>query len=295
MNRTLYRTLLGGNGNFNFSLKCLTSFTKHCKNNFSLEIFEDGSLTAYQIELLEQMPNTKIVFKSKRDGILTKKLVKLPNCRNFRENHVFALKILDTMIYDNHNFYYIDSDIIFFRDFKFEENYPEHPVFMKDIESSYAFSPYKYFTNKWKVYSKLNAGCMFFPKELFKLEILENIIKNNFSSQELENCWAEQTMWALLASCHITYRFDSKQIVMANSFAKLKRKTIAIHLTTPYRYKINKLVIRSNQIKSNRKEEIINRKKIVSYLNAFNYLSWMFYNKLQRKAMRLLSEMPKNF
>lgn len=296
MKRILFRTLLGGHGNFSFSLNCITSFIKYCKNDFTIEIFEDGSLSTLQIEQLEKLSHLTIVFKTLRDKILNHKLNNLPHCKNFRKNHVFAYKILDTMIYDEQNFYYLDSDVIFLRDFTFEDNYPKNPTFMKDIESSYSFSPYRYLINSWRVYPKLNAGFMFFPKKLFDLEKLEVIIMKNFSSQELKNCWAEQTMWAFLASSYTTFLFNSSQIVMANAFTKRERKTIAIHLTTPYRYKIDTLSNSSHkEILTDLKKEIINTKMIKSYLSTYSYFSWMVYNKLQRKIMKLLSKMPNKF
>lgn len=287
----LFRTLLGGNGNFSFSLDCVASFTKFCKNKFKLEIFEDGSLSASQIIQLEKLGDVKVISRELRDPILNQKLINYPNCYRFRQNHVFSYKILDTMLYDDHDFYYFDTDILFLKNFTFEIKYPNHPVFMKDKESSYAFSCSKYLQSSWKVFPKLNAGFMFFPKKLFKITELENIIIDKFNEEELKNCWAEQTMWAFIAS-NRTFYFNPNQIVMADAFTRVKNKTVAIHLTTPFRYKTEKLKLRNSLSNA-----VIPLKKfeIKSFLNPYNYLIIKNLYKIKRKILRSLSIMPNRF
>ena len=291
MTKILLRSLLGNNGNFSFSYACLSSFVNYCKNDFELQIFEDGTLTENQIAKLEKLSKVSIIKKKLRDSIIINTLEQYPNCIAFRKIHVLSNKILDTMLYDNLDFYFLDSDILFVNNFKFEENYPQNPIFMKDIESSYSISFQNFKNYLPYLFPKINTGFMYFPKNLFDINKLESIIESRFGTSEIRHKWAEQTMWAFLSSSLKPSYFHHDQIVMAHPFTSVNKNTIAIHLVTPYRYQFKKLLNTINK-QSDKKSIIIKTYPIKHRLTPRALILSIYYYKLQRKLLRFLKIMP---
>ncbi len=235
------RTLLGKK-NLTFSIECLQSMINYCEQSLSLEVFEDGSLDLSDIDNIEKsLTNTRVITKKSRDQSTNAQLVNYRKCLELRRCNVMAIKLFDTMLYDSTNFFYIDSDIFFVKKFTFPD-FGGYPIFMRDNNSCYTFSPLQLLYESIRVHPLINCGFMHFPKERFHLDLIEFLIGKHFSSSRMSHWWAEQTLWAMLSShSEKTLLLNQKQAFVARHNLALSTATVCIHLVSPTRYHFENL------------------------------------------------------
>lgn len=237
------KTLLGHN-QLDFSIECLQSFLHHSYDEIILEIFEDGTITAEdEIKLLAALKNSVIIKKTERNAKVDKLLTNYPACRNYRNSTNFAQKLFDIMLHDDQDVFYIDSDIYFLRKFALPKM-EEMPIFMFDTQNAYSFTPLDLLKINVPVFPNVNTGLLYFPKNLFKLDYIEQLLQDKVVNKSLNRHmnWSEQTIWSLLAakSGSINY-FNCKQVIMADFALKVDEHTIAIHLVYYFRTHIKQL------------------------------------------------------
>ena len=282
------KTLLG-HENLDFSIECLRSFINKSYDVIHLEIFEDGSITEQDAEKLTALlPNSSVIYRSQREQIIAEKLAWYPNCLYIRNLPiVFPIKLFDTILYDNQDFWYIDSDIFFIRNFKLPEGRDE-PIFMKDTWNSYAFSIYDFIKIKYPIYPKINAGVIYFPTKSFDLNFLENVLNDHLIAKNREHFLMEQTLWAFLFGQSKTVNYlDPLQVMMGKKHIKLNHETIAVHLVYSYRDQLK-------NIKKFRIEDADeNRYEPIRLLKAPVHLSKISYavNRVSKKIYWYLSRM----
>lgn len=237
------KTLLGHN-NLDFSIECLQSFLHHSYNEIRLEIFEDGTITSEdEAKLLSNLKNSVIVKKKEREPKVNAVLADFPACQQYRNSTNFAQKLFDIMLLDDDDVLYIDSDIYFLKKFVLPE-LDEMPVFMFDNQNAYSFSPVDLLKMNIPVFPNVNTGFFYFPKNLFNLNFIEEVLKDQVITKSFKKQmnWSEQTIWSLLAakSRSISF-FDCNQIIMANFALKTDADTVAIHLVYYFRTHIKQL------------------------------------------------------
>lgn len=281
------RTLLGKN-NLDFSISCLKSCIDNCEQETVLEIFEDGSITKELGQSITgKIPNAVIVYKSDRDKLIEPLLHRYPQSGLFRKQNVFGLKLYDVMLYEPKPFYYIDSDIIFFRSFSFPPP-GESPVFMMDADNAYTYSDKEIFVFSNKILPRINAGFYYFPVSLFKIAVVENILNHSLLSANYGHSWAEQTLWSLIASASgIVYYFNNKQIVMASPVIRITKELVAIHFSKPYRHKIEAIQKNINKNQLNRTDGEISLIPAPGNIMFIPYLFRKYTNKILRKLTRI--------
>ncbi|MDT3403493.1 hypothetical protein [Mucilaginibacter terrae] len=237
------KTLLGQRG-LDFSIACLHSFITHSEDQILLEIYEDGSVTDEdEQKLLTSLPGSTVIRKTVRTPIIEQKLKNYPLCKKFRDENVLAQKLFDVSLYNDDDIFFIDSDIFFFQKYKLPD-FNDTPTFMYDTQNAISFSPGNFFNFKQAVYPKINTGIIYFPHKLFSLDFLENLLKDKAFSNGLVTfkVWAEQTLWAIMASAgnKINY-FNPQQIIMATENTVIANDTIAVHLVSSYRQQFEEL------------------------------------------------------
>lgn len=286
--------ILLGYSNLDFSISCLQSCVENSLDPIQLEIFEDGSLSLEDIALLEaKLPNVTIYHKNDRDKVLEEKLGPYPKCKQMRDMNVFGYKLFDIMLYEPKNFFYLDTDIIFYRKFRFPKF--GDPIFMKDAGNCYCFSDFMMFRLQHLLYPKINAGFFHFPPELFDLDFIENILNKYYTPVLMDHAWAEQTMWSFLArSMEEVYYFNEKHVVMPSNDIAITSDLVAIHFVRAFRDRIGNV---DSYIKVNPlKQEVttIGITKIASSLNIFSYILLKYGNRIQRK-LKMLFVKEKHF
>jgi len=270
------RTLLGTK-NLDFSLECLNSFIQNSYDLIRLEIFEDGTMEDSHIKRIESfLENTVVITKKSREAKILDKLSNYPQCLNFRKHNVFAYKLLDTMLYDNNDFFYIDTDIFIIKKFILPD-FDVYPIFMKDLQNGYFFEPALFFKIDSPILPYVNAGFSYFPNSLFNLTLVESLFKKHFTTATINHAWAEQTMWAFLAAeCEKTYYFNSEQVVLATNNMVINKKAIAIHLVTGTRFHLDSLRALSDSFSKNTGYDKIETQLITSNLSNFEFtFSWL--------------------
>jgi hypothetical protein len=226
------RTLLGS-GNLDFSIECLKSLLDNSYDNISLQIFEDGSLQDSDIKKIESsLPNSAVITRKSREKRVIEQLSDYPYCRQLRENNVFGFKLFDTMLYDDVDFFYLDTDIYFLQQFILPD-FGQSPVFMRDNINGYYFKKRQFLKIDAPVMPLVNAGFYYFPYKLYKLSSIENILKKYYSPANMSHMWAEQTLWAFLgAEVKEVYYFSPQQVILAKHKLPLDNESIAVHLVS---------------------------------------------------------------
>ena len=278
-NTVLCRTLMG-NGHIDFSIECLNSLIENSLHAIRLEIFEDGSLQIDDIVKIESsLKNTIVVPKKARDIIISKKLAIYKKSLEFRNCNVFSFKILDTMLYDSEDFFYVDSDVYFTQKFIFP-GFEGYPIFMMDFMNGYVFKPLNFFSVDTSILPFINAGFMHYPNKLFRLDLVESLLEKYYSKSEMGHWWAEQTLWAFLGAQTIkSYFFDASQVVFSDHNLQLSNNTLCVHLVSPTRYQFNYVKRASFKFKSSNTHTQINIVEIKKDLSAIKYMSNWIYNK----------------
>ena len=275
------RTLLGKN-NLDFSLTCLKTCIDNCTQETTLEVFEDGSLTDETItQIQRRRPQAVVKKKIERDSVMHGILKSYPLCNAFRNANVFGFKLFDTILYEPKPFFYLDSDIIFYRKFIFPERI-QHPVFMMDAESAYCFNKKQIYVNRQQLLPKINAGFYYFPSKDYDLQLTETLIQTHYHKNIYGHSWAEQTLFAFIAAKNNAAYFNPKQVLMASPIIKPGKDIIAIHYSKPYRSKITKTgrKIQSLQLAQNPVEiTLVPAKKNLRF---FNYLVEKYKYKVFR-------------
>lgn len=277
------RTLLGSN-NLDFSISCLKSCIDNCAQETILEVFEDGTLTGKHHEyIISKIPNAAIIYRSERDEDLNKLLQAYPESASFRKHNIFGHKLYDVMLYKPRSFFYIDSDILFYRKFSFPQT-GNSPFFMMDAENAYCFSNKEMYALKDKILPRINAGFYYFPVSFFKLEAIENILCNYFKPEMYGHSWAEQSVWGFLARTNqSTCYFNNAQILMASPIIRVNKHLTAIHFSKPYRIKINSVKQKINKLDFNETHLTIGLIPAENHVAFISFLLRKYYNKLLRK------------
>lgn len=284
MVKPIYCKTLLGHHNLDFSVECLQSFIHHCYDEIYLEIFEDGTITnADEQKLLFDLKNSVVIKKKERDEKLELILNNYPACKHYRNSTNYAQKIFDMMLYDNRDVFYIDSDIYFLKNFKLPE-LDEMPVFMYDNQNTYSFTTLDLLKINVPVFPNVNTGFFYFPKNLFNLDFIEQLLIDAVIDKGFKKCmnWSEQTIWSFMAakSRGIGY-FDRKQVIMADFTLKTDPETVAIHLIYYFRTHIKQLRLLPQP--ANDTYSTINLNLQAKYLNKIDFA----IEKLARKIKRI--------
>ncbi len=267
------KTLLG-HKNLQFSIECLNSFLKNSKDKIFLQIFEDGTLTEDDASLLSaQLNDVVIVAKKERDSKLKGLLYRYPLCDQYRNNIPYAQKIFDVMLYDSADLLFIDSDIFFLRSFELP-SFGQFPVFISDSEHAYSFTPMEFFKIKLPIYPRVNSGFFYFPKTLFSLDFIEELLKDEIINRGLKrrNPWLEQAVWSFLAAnAKKVSFFNRRQIVMAEKKLKVDERTIAVHLVSTYRSHFSELQNKTSCSSALDEFSVVELEKEVKFLSKFEF------------------------
>ena len=281
------RTLLGKN-NLDFSINCLKSCIDNCEQETILEIFEDGSITK-ELEqyITNRIPNAVIVYKHKRDKILDSLLQGYPRSILFRKQNILADKVFDIILYEPKTFFYLDTDIIFFKKFSFPEMNRD-PVFMIDSETAYSFSNREVYNIRNSIFPRINSGLFYFPYSLFKVDIVEDFLERNLRKEMYPHHWAEQTIFGFLVFINKpAFCFNNKEIVMASPIINISKHTIAIHFSRPYRKSIPPIKQRINRLMLNEPAVKISLIPLNNSISFLPYLFRKYSNKILRKLTRI--------
>ena len=233
-----------------------------------------------KVYLSTEIEHCTIIDKAGRDARLQVMNQQFPHCIKFRNENVLGQKIIDLLVLGE-EVLFIDSDVLFLKNFRLPGFHL--PTFIKDTQNAYVFHPLRQ-QEKFKVFPKVNTGFFYFPFVSNALDKLEEQLanKNIFKDIKRLPCWAEQSLWALLAGFFNTIDyFSEKEIAMPGKQIN-ENIPVAIHLVSTYR---NRIDYYKQHIRANTDKPVT-----LSLVCANNKLSLLEYRfeRIQKRMARFL-------
>jgi len=243
------RILLGAK-NLSFSLSCLTSFVTYCKNKYTLYVHEDGSLTdELRAQICEALGPIHFISPQQADELINPLLAEYPGCQAIRNDTFMFKKYFDSLLLTPPQapLLILDSDILFFRPFKFPDLKDTKSVyFVKANYSTYALYPWHLKPiGNLKIKEYLCAGFIYTRNTAAELPFIENWLQSNsiqLAKKRKPSHLFEQTSWALSKSNFgEPHHFDSAQLMNASAKIDINPdKLVGIHFVGTYRYQFEK-------------------------------------------------------
>jgi hypothetical protein len=218
---------------------CLPTLAAACKDAYEGRVYDDGSLGEEdREEVAELLPGWTVVSARESDELVEPLLRSVPACREFRQHHRFARKLLDIPLLHPTGYGYVDSDVVFLRDFTGFDRAGHTGggvTYMWDIDdySSIQFL-HRYFTGtRIRLAERVNAGFMFVGKGTYDLEFVEWFLgQPRYRDQD----WAvEQTCWAAMAARVDAAYFSPSQVTFPRSDRRVGPEVAALHYISPLR------------------------------------------------------------
>jgi hypothetical protein len=227
------------------ALRGFKSLQKFSDAPLKLLLHDDGSLTSKDREmLLNNLQAAQIISRSSADEEMEGKLRNYPNCRLYRKEHVYGLKLLDIALMSDGDFGYCDSDILFMRPFKNLFKWPDSKtsaVFMQDYLDAYSMLPWHLTgKNNIKLISKVNAGLLFFRKKDYDLDFIEWFLGEQRFRHKVG--WLEQSCWAALGHRVGCRQWNPEQIVLMRPWTEDSSQLIAGHFVKESRYRMKEFL-----------------------------------------------------
>jgi len=229
--------------------RCLPSLVRHCRDPIELLGIDDGSLTQEDADhLLAAVPGLSIHRRCEIREQIDARLADYPLCRKYREWCPWATKLFDIPLYANGDFGFIDSDILFLRDFRGLENGPDwggNIVSMHAYANVYSFALRDRFSRAPFVplIARFNSGFLLVRRHAYDLDLIERFL--HAAQGHPRQLLMEQTAWAVLAAHTQSAHFSKRQVTFPhtalNSARKLRWLPVAVHFVGGTRHLITEV------------------------------------------------------
>ncbi len=212
---------------------CLRSFADHCRDDVRLTVVSDGTLDASDLAAVRAaVPAAAVVDRSVLAAVVDPVVAGRPNCRTFRGIHPWALKLIDVPVYAaGRPFAFVDSDVLFVRDFTGLDRGPAGDVdlaYMHSYANIYAMTLPQRF-RRWgrtPVADRCNSGLLYVGAGAYDLDFVERFL--NDVERNAHVLLAEQTGWAALAArARRSGAFDRRQVVFPFGPARDRARGVA--------------------------------------------------------------------
>jgi hypothetical protein len=221
------------------ALHCLSSAVELSADPVQVVIHEDGSLTTEDRDKIAKgLPGSRILNRREADAIMAEKLAGHPNAMAFREVSVWGLKLLDVVLAEPGDCFYLDGDIRFFRPFRglfTEEAVRGRCVFLRDtVWQGYSIRPWHLMDRRGlKVVSGINTGLTLFDSGVFDLEFVDWFLAQ--PDWRVIPAWTEPTCWAALAARAEGHAISPAQVTNLYPSAKVTERTLGGHFLSAHR------------------------------------------------------------
>ena len=198
---------------------------------------DDRTLTLQDADrVLQAFPAGRIVWRAQADERMAEALKTYPRCRQFREENVFGLKLLDTLLLEaQDSTRYCDGDILFLRESlgMFELPDAMDAVFMMDPIEPVAWTFRELWQRKLQFVARVNAGMYMVRKKVLDLDKLEWFLGYELAPH-LRHV-QEQTAWAWLAAGFQTCHWDPESVRVVSPRFPVMPHLAAAHFIGIYR------------------------------------------------------------
>lgn len=221
------------------AIHSLSSLVRCSADPVQLVIHDDGSLTSADRSRLEaEFAGSRVMGRKEADEIMSEKLRSHPHARRFREDSIWGLKLLDVVLLEKGDCFYVDGDIRFFRRFSglFCEGAAHgRSIFLKDtVWQAYSVRPWHLCDRrKLRIASGINTGLTLIDGKLFDLDFVEWFLAQ--PDWRVIPAWTEPTCWAALALRTNGHVVSPRQITNLYPSARVTPATIGGHFLSAHR------------------------------------------------------------
>jgi hypothetical protein len=230
-------TLLG-HAHVGMALLCLGSLLRESVEPLTLQVHDDGTLTAEDLERLAAgLGEPAVVGRREADARVEALLGDRPAARAFRRENPLGLKLLDVpLLAPGRELAYCDSDVLFLRPFSGLFDLPggAGALFMCDSQNAYSVRSWHLLREpRLRLAARVNSGVVGMETRRFNLDLVEWFLGR--PEYRFAPVWVEQTVWALLgwpAGCRL---LDPARIAFPVAGREPAEGTVALHFVSPRR------------------------------------------------------------
>jgi hypothetical protein len=239
----LVSTLLG-HAHVEMALLCLGSLLRQSTEPLKLQVHDDGSLTAEDLERLASgLARPAVVSRREADERLADVLRSRPASRAFRQANPLGLKLLDAALLAPNppdalaaELSYCDSDVLFLRPFTglFSLPEPAGALFMHDPQNAYSVRSWHLLREpRLRLAAQVNSGILAFRTRHFDPDLVEWFLAH--PEYRFAPVWVEQTAWALLGQAAGCRLLDPRAVAFPKPGREPAEGTVALHFVSPLR------------------------------------------------------------
>jgi hypothetical protein len=220
-------------------LDCWRTLVACSAEPFATVVHDDGSLTeADEAAIVAAIPRARVLRRAVADALMAERLARHEQARAFRAQSVWGLKLLDVVLAEPGDCYYVDGDVRFFRRFRglFDRAaLAGRCVFLRDtVWIAYSIRPWHLLDRRrLRVAAGLNSGLALVDRAVFDLDFVDWFLGQ--PDWRVIPAWTEPTCWAALAARHDGHAIDPKQVTNLYPGAGLTPETIGAHFLSAYR------------------------------------------------------------
>jgi hypothetical protein len=198
------------------ALSCWPTVLAASEEIFETVFHDDGSLTAADIARLTSLPRARVLRRAEADARMAEQLAHHPHARAFRAGSVWGLKLLDVVLAEAGDCYYVDDDIRFFRRCRGlfrRAALAGRAVFLRDtVWHAYAVRPWHLTgRNALRLVGGLNSGLTLVDRAVYDLDFVDWFLAH--PEWRAIPAWTEPTCWAALAARVGAVAVDPRQLI----------------------------------------------------------------------------------
>ncbi|MEA2693635.1 MAG: hypothetical protein QOJ16_3022 [Acidobacteriota bacterium] len=230
-------TLLG-HAHVEMALLCLGSLLRDSAEPLRLQVHDDGSLTAEDLERLAAgLGEPAVIGRREADLRMEDLLGPRPASRAFRRANPLGLKLLDAaLLAPGGELAFCDSDVLFLRPFVglFDLPKGDGALFMRDPQNAYSVRSWHLLREpRLRLAARVNSGVIAFRTRLFDLDLVEWFLGR--PEYRFAPVWGEQTAWALLGQAAGCRLLDPARVGFPVPGQEPSPGTVALHFVSPRR------------------------------------------------------------
>ena len=218
---------------------CLRSFADHCRDDVRLTVVSDGTLDEPDLAAVRAaVPSAAVIDRAEVAAVVDPAVAGRPNCRTFRGIHAWALKLIDLPVYAaGRPFAFVDSDVLFVRDFTGLDRRAIGDVdlaYMHSYANIYSLGLAQRF-RRWgrtPLADRCNSGLLYVAAGAYDLDFVEHFLDD--VERNAHVLLAEQTGWAALAARTRSGPFDRRQVTFP--FDRPSPDAVAVHFVGATRH-----------------------------------------------------------